>query len=395
MNDSRFSRDRPYTPTGEEGDQGAPPIGNPIEAKLFPIERWEEISFNPDEPSLIDGVLPRQGVGLIFGAYSTFKSFIALHMALCIAQGLPWADRQTERRPVVYVAAEGANGRGKRKAGYVKSKRVPESDIDLLVISAAPNLGTSPGDRECLIDTVESVRAAPGLITLDTAAKSLGGGDENGQGMAALLINAEALAQRFSCFVLLVHHVGWDETAKARPRGWSGLPGGLDVVILCERKTPEMFATLTVQKLRDDEAGVKFVAHLERVVLGETKTGREIATLVVDRVEAGAPVQAVKGKSLKVIPGQRRLLMDMVDLALDEAGQDIPSLGGQVVRATPEEAVRRRFYIRIAEEADPNETAKKIEARRRKAFSRNVEAALKAKELSARGIDGVRFLWLP
>jgi hypothetical protein len=416
--DSPFSRTRPYMPpVGEElppgdrppppngegdysgldpPDQGQPPIGSPIEAKFFPIERWEEISVNLDEQSLIDGVLPKQGVGLIFGAYSTFKSFIALHMALCIAQGLLWADRQTEKRPVVYVAAEAAHGRGKRKAGYVKSKRVPDTGVDLFVISAAPNLGTSPGDRERLIATIESVKTAPGLIMLDTAAKTLGGADENGQGMAALLINAEALALRFGCLVLLVHHIGWDETAKTRPRGWSGLPGGLDVVILCECKKPDMFATLTIQKLRDEEAGIQFVAQLERVVLGVSKTGREISTLVVDRVEAGAPEHAAKGKTPRAIPRSRRLLMEMVELAIDEAGQDFRSFGdGPTVRAAPEEAVRLRYYIRIAEQAAPDESPVKLAARQRQAFSRAIKAALDAKDIIARKEDDRRFLWLP
>ena len=59
----------PSPPSEPYDRENAPPIGEAIEAKLYPIERWEEISFNLNEPSLIDGVLPKQGVGLVFGAY--------------------------------------------------------------------------------------------------------------------------------------------------------------------------------------------------------------------------------------------------------------------------------------------------------------------------------------
>jgi AAA domain len=78
--------------------------------KLFPIKRWSEITFDLNEEYLIDAILPRQGVGLLYGASQTFKSFIAYHMSLCIALKRPWAERHVEKAPVVYIAAEGALG---------------------------------------------------------------------------------------------------------------------------------------------------------------------------------------------------------------------------------------------------------------------------------------------
>ena len=56
--------------------------------------------------------------------------------------------------------------------------------------------------------TVEGAGIKPGVIFIDTVAKSIGGADENGAGMAMFLVNAQALAEHFGCLVLGVHHTG-------------------------------------------------------------------------------------------------------------------------------------------------------------------------------------------
>jgi hypothetical protein len=135
----------------------------------------------------------------------------------------------------------------------------------------------------------------------------IGGADENGAGMAQFLVTAEALAQRFHCFVLAIHHTGWGDDVQGRPRGWSGLPAALDVQILCERKIGEMSAVITIQKLKDEPSGVRLAAHLERVVLGVSKTGREVSTLIVDQVTQADKTQASETKA-KSVPMSQRLL---------------------------------------------------------------------------------------
>jgi hypothetical protein len=284
-------------------------LARPGPPPTFKVERWGEIAFDLDEEFLIDGVLPNQGVGLTYGASQSFKSFAVKHMGLCVARGQPWAGRKTERAPVVYLAAEGAAGLRKRKAGYVKAGLAPPDNVDFTLVPAAPNLGAVKGDYDRLLATIEAAGIKPGPIIIDSVAKVIGGSDENGAGMAQFLVNAEALATHFACFVLAVHHTGWNEDAKDRPRGWSGLPAALDVQILCERKAGEMSATLTIQKLKDEPSGLRFEAEMKRVILGISKTGREVSTLIVDEIkdavaqmtEAKAPVKGTSSDGVEAI----------------------------------------------------------------------------------------------
>ena len=325
----------------------------------FKIERWGEITFAIDEEFLIDGILPKQGVGLLYGASQSFKSFVATHMGLCAARAEPWAGRQTEGTPVVYLAAEGAAGLRKRRQGYVEAGLAPSDGVDFALMSAAPNLGTAAGDYELLVATIEAASIKPKLIIIDTVAKVIGGADENGGGMAQFLVNAEALAQHFGCFVLAVHHTGWNDDAKDRPRGWSGLPAALDVQILSERRPGEMFATLTVQKLKDEPAGLQLNAQMARVVLGVSKTGREVSTLIVETVtEMALQMRAASNRNRPAIPKALKLLLGTVAESIGDRGEDIGAFGGGgvKVRAVAERYVRDPILLESPNRPNPTRT---------------------------------------
>jgi hypothetical protein len=95
------------------------------------------------------------------------------------------------------------------------------------------------------------------------------------------------------------------------------------------------------------------------------------------------------------VPPQERLLMATVELALIEAGQDFRIPEGPAVKAVTEEAIRSRYYARIAEKPLPDETPEKLVQRQRQAFHRSLNAAVKAMRIIATERGGERIVWLP
>ncbi len=65
------------------------------------------------------------------------------------------------------------------------------------------------------------------------------------------------------------------------------------------------------------------------------------------------------------------------------------------VRAVSDKTVRQRYFSRIAEKVELGDDPKKFAERRRKAFNRAAEAAIKARRLIAADHQGDRVLWLP
>jgi AAA domain len=276
----------------ERRKRGARPNGEDASAERFKLVDWNDIIFDPNDEWRIEDILPLRGLGLVYGKQGSFKSFVAMNLALHVALGTAWAGKRVERGRIVYIAAEGGPGMPKRLAPHKAKHTMQRGQFALL--SATPNLGAREGDLPALITAVKITGVHPALIVIDTAAAAIGGADENGAGMAALIDNARRLAQHFDCFVLVVHHVGHDDTAQKRPRGWSGLGPALDVQILCERQEREMRTILTVQKQKEEADGICFEARLSRVVIATAENGKETSTLVVDSVRKADPGAAPK-----------------------------------------------------------------------------------------------------
>jgi hypothetical protein len=266
----------------------------------FPLIAWKDIAFDLEEECRVDGVFPLVGLACLYGGPSTVKTFVLLDLLARMARGGFWGGREVKQSPVVYIA-EGGGGIKKRIAGLQKvaaEKGLP-ADIPFHLITVAPNLGTANGDYKKLVADIEATGVRPGAIAIDTTTQALGGADENGAGMDALVVNATALAAHFQSLIVLVHHTPVSDDDRLRGKG--SLLGGLDVSILSKREKGSFVATLTIMKMRDQDETPSFTVTLARVVLGHTKKGREVSTLVIETVEA-AGAAAKKTKSGKKLP---------------------------------------------------------------------------------------------
>lgn len=65
---------------------------------------------------LIDGVIPSGSINWMVASPESFKTFLALDMAACVASGRPWHGRETDGAVVLYLAAEGGNDTHIRRA---------------------------------------------------------------------------------------------------------------------------------------------------------------------------------------------------------------------------------------------------------------------------------------
>src|SRR5262245_16374885 len=62
----------------------------------------------------IKGITPREGIGVMWGASQSYKSFQELDQGMHIALGWPYRGRRVWQGPVVYCAFEGGTGFTKR-----------------------------------------------------------------------------------------------------------------------------------------------------------------------------------------------------------------------------------------------------------------------------------------
>lgn len=183
----------------------------------------DEMLALPDPAWLVDGLIPDAGLGVLFGPSGVGKSFITLGVALSVASGVPWLGHRVEQRYVVYIAAEGGAGLKKRVIAWMAEH--PGADLSRMrFVTGAVNL-LDPAKVAEVDAALDGLPERPGLVVVDTLARSMVGGDENSaQDMGAFVAHLDLLGR--GDLVLVVHHTGRDGVAE---RGSSALEGAADV----------------------------------------------------------------------------------------------------------------------------------------------------------------------
>lgn len=223
----------------------------------------------------IDEVIPKAGLGMIFGQSGSGKSFLAIDMMTSIAMGSKWFGLETEKAKIVYVAAEGAGGVKKRFLAQEISGRVNLSSLEIQIVDVAPNFL-----RDDDVNLAAAIEAAGGadIVVVDTLAQTTPGGNENSsEDMGAALSRCKRLHETTGAMVILIHHSGKDSSKGAR--GWSGIRGALDFEIEVCKSAMCRVAKVTKQKDGDDSASFYF--DLKPVTIGQ-RGMKSITSCVID-----------------------------------------------------------------------------------------------------------------
>lgn len=358
--------------------------------KKFRLEAFSNIHFDPSkERWLIDDMLPPEGLAVVYGKQKSYKSFVASDLALAVARGVPWAGKDVRQGPVVYVCGEGAHGFRKRLNGYRLYHDLKNPDVPFYLAAARPNLGIATADLNELFQAIHTQLDAtkPVLIVLDTLARMIGDSPENGEGMINFANNAEAIAEHYGCLVIAVHHKGKNDDAGMR--GHSSLPGAM-VAGWRITKVGPLEASLKVEDAKDVEDGFSLDVKLKSIELGlKPHTFEPVTTLVVTEVSAGVDVvnETDQINKRRMPPGLRTFVREFQNALIDKGTDIQPFSNGPIVRAVRREDVRALYYAARSDQED-NDT-------KRKAFSRQLQAAVERELLVSRDVNGEPYLWVP
>jgi hypothetical protein len=240
----------------------------------YKLQSVEELISTGPVRWRVKGVVPERGLAAIYGQSGTGKTFLALDMAISIANGSDWFGYRVKPCPVVYICLEGVAGLSVRLKAYCAKVGNPSG---VSFITQALNLRE---DKD-LIDLLASIKACNqtgGIVVIDTLNMATPGMDENSSvDMGRAIQAAKMLEQVVGGLVLLVHHSG--KTSGKGLRGHSSLLAALDAVIEVTQSggTHEW----TVTKAKDAGNGKSHFFMLESVVMGVDADGDPITSCVV------------------------------------------------------------------------------------------------------------------
>ena len=256
-----------------------------IQRQPFKIEQLDDIDDEPVE-WLIEGVIPKKAFVALYAPPASFKSFIALDIAECIATGRDFLTRQVRHQgAVLYIAGEGHGGIGARIKAMKKHHNTPAGS-PVFFLRKQINLRSSATDIQDLIQAVDEIQATHGiqfeLVVIDTLARAFGGGNENAsEDMGAFITAAGAIQGRYNCALLVVHHAGKDATKGLR--GHSSLLGAVDTELEIIRIEDAPKGILHISKQKDGEDGQRYGFQMVSVELSTTHLGFDtVSSLAVE-----------------------------------------------------------------------------------------------------------------
>lgn len=284
-------------------------------------------------------VIPSASIGMLFGGSGTFKSFIALDLALHVAHGLPWMGRRTVQGQVLYIAAEGGAGLWGRVDAWHRERSLAWQRTPLYVVPQAVDLTV---DAWRVVEAAQAVGAQPALVVVDTLSQTYSGEENSANEMAAYL---REIGLRFralwECAVLLIHHSGHEATE--RPRGSSAIRANVDFLLGAYRDQKEMIATVSCVKQKDGELFADAQFRLSPVRLGYDEDNDPITSLVArhlstaDQIERARAEEAAAGRS-----GHKAAFLAMLDDCTEE--RSLRRAVYEMLGAASDESKKRTWF---------------------------------------------------
>jgi hypothetical protein len=296
----------------------------------FKLEAWDDIQDEPVE-WLVQGVIPQRSFVALYAPPASFKSFIALDIAECIATGRAFLGNEITRKgAVLYIAGEGHGGIGSRIKALKTHHNTPVG-APVYFLRRQVNLRSSKTDLQDLVAAIDDLKAIHEinfeLIIIDTLARAFGGGNENAsEDMGAFITAAGAIQGRYTCGLLVVHHAGKDATKGLR--GHSSLLGAVDTeleIIRIEGAQPPK-GILHISKQKDGEDGQRIGFKMVEVTTGSSgvidfdgasslavEVDGEMDTTVKQKVKAAPPNRKLKGHA--------QTLFDCLHIAIKKFGE--------------------------------------------------------------------------
>ena len=275
--------------------------------KVRPALVWaDDIVLDLDRPGVVDGLIPRTGIGVSYGESGSRQD---------LRRARPRLSRR--RRPALARHGRRA-GRGdlhrrrkprERQASGMGVEAPPWVDqLPLVIVQASVDmLNGSTAELVELVARITRTRGRVAMVVVDTLARAMIGNENSPEDMGAFVSACGALREAGDTFVLIVHHCG--KNAALGARGHSCLRAATDFeeeIALNEAGE----GSIKVTKSRDDCSGRVLGFRLDTFELGLNRKGRMVTTCVVRTADPPpkAPPKAPIGALQRVLVDELRKL---------------------------------------------------------------------------------------
>ena len=237
------------------------------------------INHIAEQAWLLEGVIPENANVIMFAPPGSYKTFMALDMALSIATGWPTDpayftdDMIVSPGSVIYMTSEGLGGIRKRVSAWEQEHYGSREVAGFYLFDPTPKLIDEP---EGIVEFIKESGINPKLIVIDTVSRVFQGADETNQrevsAFTGLMDMLRGAGEGTS--VLALHHA--KKGQRDEIRGSSVFEGDADVLLRLDDPAEiakSVYRTrLVTIKQKDGSIAVPVPYHFREVEIGDATT---------------------------------------------------------------------------------------------------------------------------
>lgn len=211
----------------------------------LPLLSSMDLDDLPEAEVLVEGFLVKESVARLYGPPKSYKSFVMLDLAACVANGIPWCGKyKTTQSRVLYVVAEGVRGIKRRVRAWEALNKRAMTGVQFY------DRAVQLGNRKEVSDLIRTAKRGNfEFIILDTQARCTVGLEENSaKEMGVVVAALDVLKEVTGACVALVHHSG---AAGQRARGSTAILGALDAEFEVEADKDNMSVAVHTRAQKD------------------------------------------------------------------------------------------------------------------------------------------------
>lgn len=282
----------------------ARPFGEHTSASKYGAVHFRDIDDIPlSSGYVVKGVVPQNGLVILYGDSQAGKSFLAMDIALHVAMGRDWFGNRVKPGGVIYQAGEGEAGIFPRFIGARDALKAPK-DLPIKIIPKAVDLWSATGDVEPLIEEIKRIALELSeplkLIIIDTHAAASAGADENSaKEMTMLIQHYKAIQAATGATVIVVHH---RNSSGEKMRGHTSLPAAADATIEVTFDAASKTREFCTVKQKDGPNGKRGQFELRQTIIGQDEDGDPRTTCYIAPIKGEARAQVGGTTSQKAAP---------------------------------------------------------------------------------------------
>ncbi|MFF0879017.1 AAA family ATPase [Micromonospora aurantiaca (nom. illeg.)] len=275
-------------------DEVSPSIADRVldlESELYDATQLNDL---PKIEPLVEDTYGRHSYIVLAGRNATYKTFVALDLALSHCTGKLWQGRKVEQGRVLYMLGEGAYGLDDRIQAWLAEHNLTLTPGMLTILPRTVRLFNNHEELEALVELVR--RGGYVLVVIDTLRRATGGAKGNSNDDMGEVVDAIEDIKRATenGSVLVVAHTDAEDS---KVRGATNIEDDADYVYRMKRNGAQIKLWRTKNKYGPEED-----VHLFKPKLIANSLVLEADTIKVMRLEDRERAEA-------------RTLLDIIDKA--------------------------------------------------------------------------------